>query len=92
MGSAVKTDKREIEHRMTRLRQVCRSAGVKLTHQRIEIFRQDAQTGERQHAAEQKRPVAVAADLARHHFFEGAAEEDEDQDVQIDDPVNRPAR
>jgi len=42
----VKTDRREIEHRMTRLEQVCRSAGVELTHQRIEIFRQVAQIGD----------------------------------------------
>ena len=31
---------------MMRLEQVCRSAGVKLTHQRMEIFRQVAQTGD----------------------------------------------
>ena len=29
-----------------RFEQVCRSAGVKLTHQRVEIFRQVAQTGD----------------------------------------------
>jgi Fur family peroxide stress response transcriptional regulator len=42
----VKTDNREIERRMLRFEQVCRSAGVKLTHQRMEIFREVAQTGE----------------------------------------------
>jgi Fur family peroxide stress response transcriptional regulator len=42
----VKIDKREIEHRMMRFEQVCRSAGVKITHQRIEIFRQVAQTSD----------------------------------------------
>jgi Fur family peroxide stress response transcriptional regulator len=42
----VKTDKREIERRMMRFDQVCRSAGVKLTHQRMEIFREVAQTGD----------------------------------------------
>jgi Fur family peroxide stress response transcriptional regulator len=40
----VKSDEREVERRMVRLEEVCRSAGVKLTHQRIEIFRQVAQT------------------------------------------------
>ena len=40
----MKTDKREIERRMTRFEQVCRGAGVKLTHQRMEIFREVAQT------------------------------------------------
>ena len=42
----MKNDKREIERRMARFEQVCRSAGVKLTHQRMEIFRQVAQTGD----------------------------------------------
>ena len=42
----MKTDKREIERRMARFEQVCRSAGVKLTHQRMEIFREVLQTGE----------------------------------------------
>jgi Fur family peroxide stress response transcriptional regulator len=40
----VRTDKREIERRMMLFEQVCRSAGVKLTHQRMEIFHQIAQT------------------------------------------------
>jgi Fur family peroxide stress response transcriptional regulator len=42
----LKTDKREIEHRMMRFEQVCRSAGVKLTHQRMGIFHQVAQTSD----------------------------------------------
>lgn len=42
----MKTDEREIERRMTVFEQMCRSAGVKLTHQRMEIFREIAQTGE----------------------------------------------
>jgi Fur family peroxide stress response transcriptional regulator len=40
------TRKREIERRMMHLEQACRSAGVKLTHQRIEIFREVAQSGD----------------------------------------------
>jgi Fur family peroxide stress response transcriptional regulator len=39
------TDQQEIGDRMTHFEQVCRSAGVKLTHQRMEIFREVAQTG-----------------------------------------------
>jgi Fur family peroxide stress response transcriptional regulator len=42
----MKTDKREIECRMIRFEQVCRTAGVKLTHQRMEIFREVARTGD----------------------------------------------
>ncbi len=39
------TSKKEIESRMAHFEQVCRGAGVKLTHQRIEIFREVAETG-----------------------------------------------
>jgi Fur family peroxide stress response transcriptional regulator len=42
----VRTDEREIERRMERFEQVCRTAGVKLTHQRMEIFREVAQSGD----------------------------------------------
>jgi Fur family peroxide stress response transcriptional regulator len=42
----VKTDTKEIEHRMMHFEQVCRSAGVKLTHQRMEIFRHVAQSSD----------------------------------------------
>jgi Fur family peroxide stress response transcriptional regulator len=42
----VNTDKTEIERRMRRFAQVCRSEGVKLTHQRMEIFREVAQTSD----------------------------------------------
>jgi Fur family peroxide stress response transcriptional regulator len=42
----VKNDKTEIEQRMARLEEVCRSAGVKLTHQRMEIFRQVARASD----------------------------------------------
>ena len=38
--------KREIDQRMARFEQVCRDAGVRLTHQRMEIFREVAQTGD----------------------------------------------
>lgn len=41
----LKVDPQEVERRMTHLEQVCRSAGVKLTHQRMEIFREVARTG-----------------------------------------------
>ena len=37
------TDK-EIERRVTRFEQTCRDAGIKLTHQRLEIFREVAGT------------------------------------------------
>ena len=36
--------KNEIEQRMARFQEVCRNAGVKLTHQRMEIYREVAQT------------------------------------------------
>lgn len=36
----------EIEERVERLKAVCRRSGVKLTHQRLEIFREVAQTGD----------------------------------------------
>ena len=38
--------KREIEQRMERFEEVCRNSGMKLTHQRMEIFREVAQTGD----------------------------------------------
>ena len=34
----------DIERRMTRFEQECRDAGVKLTHQRLEVFREVAHT------------------------------------------------
>ena len=42
----MKTEKPEIERQMEHFEQVCRSAGVKLTHQRIEIFREIGQNGD----------------------------------------------
>jgi len=38
--------KRDIEWRMARFNEACRKSGAKLTHQRMEIFREVAQTGE----------------------------------------------
>ena len=38
-------NEREIERRMKRFEEVCRNSGMKLTHQRLEIFREVAQTG-----------------------------------------------
>ena len=42
----MKIGKREIERRMKRFEEVCRNSGMKLTHQRLEIFREVAQTGD----------------------------------------------
>ncbi|MGD8414577.1 MAG: transcriptional repressor [Candidatus Latescibacterota bacterium] len=38
--------KQEVEQRMARFEQICRDAGVRLTHQRLEIYREVAQTGD----------------------------------------------
>jgi Fur family peroxide stress response transcriptional regulator len=38
--------KREVAQRMARFEQVCRDTGVRLTHQRLEIFHEVAQTGD----------------------------------------------
>ena len=48
----MKISKREIEQRMERFAEVCRSSGMKLTHQRMEIFREVAQTGDHPDAEE----------------------------------------
>ena len=42
----MKLSKNEIDQRMTRFEEVCRKSGAKLTHQRMEIFREVAQTVE----------------------------------------------
>jgi Fur family peroxide stress response transcriptional regulator len=39
-------DTREVEERMAHFESVCRRQGIKLTHQRIEVFREIAQTGD----------------------------------------------
>ncbi|WP_372845582.1 Fur family transcriptional regulator [Pontiella sp.] len=36
----------EVEARLERLTEACRAAGLRMTHQRMEIFREVAQTGE----------------------------------------------
>jgi Fur family transcriptional regulator, peroxide stress response regulator len=38
--------KRDIEWRMARFSEACRKSGAKLTHQRMEVFREVAQTGD----------------------------------------------
>lgn len=38
--------KRESEQRIARFTETCRASGAKLTHQRLEIFREVAQTGD----------------------------------------------
>jgi len=38
--------KREVAQRIARFERICRDAGVRLTHQRLEIFREVAQTGD----------------------------------------------
>jgi Fur family transcriptional regulator, peroxide stress response regulator len=42
----MKIPKQDIDQRMTRFNQACRKSGAKLTHQRMEIFREVAQTGD----------------------------------------------
>jgi len=42
----MKISKKAIKQRMERFEKVCRNAGLKLTYQRIEIFREVAQTGD----------------------------------------------
>ena len=42
----MKIAKREVEQRMARFIDTCRQLGAKLTHQRLEIFREVAQTGD----------------------------------------------
>lgn len=42
----MKIRKKEVEQRMKHFVKVCRDEGIKLTHQRIEIFREIAQTGD----------------------------------------------
>jgi Fur family peroxide stress response transcriptional regulator len=42
----MKTDKQEIKARVERFEDVCKEAGDKLTHQRMEIFRAVAETGD----------------------------------------------
>ena len=42
----MKIPQKDIERRMARFKEVCRNLGAKLTHQRIEIFREVLRTGD----------------------------------------------
>ena len=42
----MKIKQEELEQRLKHFETVCRGAGIKLTHQRLEIFREVAQTGD----------------------------------------------
>ena len=42
----MKVSKQDLEQRMALFEEVCRKSGAKLTHQRMEIFREVAQTGD----------------------------------------------
>lgn len=42
----MKIKKKEVDQRMQHFETVCRDEGIKLTHQRIEIFREVAQSGD----------------------------------------------
>lgn len=42
----MKIKQEEVEQRLKHFEKVCRGAGIKLTHQRLEIFREVAQTGD----------------------------------------------
>ena len=42
----MKVSKKDIEQRMARFERTCRNSGSKLTHQRMEIFREVAQNGD----------------------------------------------
>ncbi|MDX2455205.1 Fur family transcriptional regulator [Desulfosarcina sp.] len=42
----MKIAKRDVNQRMARFEKVCRASGAKLTHQRMEIYREVAQTGD----------------------------------------------
>ena len=43
-GRVASPSKREVGQRMARFERVCRDAGIRLTHQRLEIFREVAQS------------------------------------------------
>ena len=42
----MKIQGQDIEERMARFNDICRNSGAKLTHQRLEVFREVAQTGD----------------------------------------------
>jgi len=43
--------KQDVEQRMARFERMCRDAGIRLTHQRMEIFREVARAGDHPNAA-----------------------------------------
>jgi len=45
-GFFMNVAKRDIQQRMARFNKACRKSGAKITHQRMEIFREVAQTGD----------------------------------------------
>jgi Fur family peroxide stress response transcriptional regulator len=48
----MKANKQDIEQRMAHFKEACRKSGAKLTQQRLEIFREVAQTGDHPDAEE----------------------------------------
>ena len=42
----MKVDRQEVERRMARFTDTCKKSAAKLTHQRLEVFREVAQTGD----------------------------------------------
>ncbi len=53
----MKTSDKEVGRRMAHFKNVCREAGVKLTHQRLEIFQELAQSGDHPDAEQVYRNV-----------------------------------
>lgn len=49
-GAAINPDKREVERRVAQFEKMCRDAGVRLTHQRLEIFREVARADDHPNA------------------------------------------
>jgi Fur family transcriptional regulator, peroxide stress response regulator len=63
----MKVKTQDVKERMAHFAEVCRTSGIKLTHQRIEIFREVAQTGdhpdaERVYQGVRKRMPTVSLD------------------------------
>ena len=46
----IRSSQKELEKRMEQFEQICRKAGVRLTHQRMEIFREVARADDHPHA------------------------------------------
>lgn len=67
-------EQQEIELRMQHFEEVCRSAGIKLTHQRIEIFREIAVSGDHPDAEQifqrvRKRMPTVSLDTVYRNLW-----------------------